>query len=57
MLDHRNNSTRILINLSWSSLQAFLESFRVACMLEINYLRSQKKRKTRFSNYESAKSG
>ena len=57
MLNHRNNSTGILINLSWSSLQAFLEPFRVACILKINYLRDQKNRKTRSSNYESAKSG
>ena len=56
-LNHRNNSTGILINLSWSSLQRFLEPSAVACMLEINYLRIQKNRKTRFSNYESAKSG
>ena len=57
MLNHRNNSKGILINLSWSSLQAFLEPFRVACILKINYLRNQKNRKTRSSNYESAKSG
>ena len=57
MLNHRNNSTGILINLSWSSLQAFLEPFRVACILKINYLRNQKNRKTSSSNYESAKSG
>ena len=42
MLNHRNNSTGILINLSWSSLQAFLEPSRVARILKINYLRSQK---------------
>ena len=57
MLNHRNNSTGILINLSWSSLQGFLEPSAVAGMLEINYLRIQKNRKTRFSNYKSAKSG
>ena len=46
MLNHRNNSTGILINLSWSSLQVFLEPFRVACILKINYLRDQKNHKT-----------
>ena len=57
MLNHRNNPIGILINLSWSSLQAFLEPFTAACILKINDLRIQKNRKTRSSNYESAKSG
>ena len=57
MLNHRNYSTGILINLSWSSLQAFLEPSGIACILKIYYLRNQKNRKTRSSNYESAKSG
>ena len=42
MLNHRTYSRGILINLSWSSLQAFFEASRVARILKINYLRSQK---------------
>ena len=57
MLNHRINPTGILINLSWSSLQAFLEPSWIARILKINDLRNQKNRKTRSSNYKSAKSG
>src|ERR1700730_9138972 len=57
MLNHRNNSKGILINRSWSSLQAFLEPFRVACILKINDLRIQKNRKTRSSTYTAPTSG
>src|ERR1700734_3086072 len=38
MLNHRNNPIGILINLSWSSLQAFLEPSWIARILKINYL-------------------
>src|SRR5271168_4419489 len=44
-------------NLSWSSLQGFLTTLATAHIFEINYLRTQKNRKTRFSNYQSANPG
>src|ERR1700734_1008525 len=53
----RRSAIGILINLSWSSLQAFLEPSWIARILKINDLRNQKNRKTRSSTYESAKSG
>src|SRR5579863_5412135 len=44
MLNHRNNPIGIPINLSWSSLQAFLEPSWIARILKINDLRNQKAR-------------